>query len=264
MTKWSRALWRRKLRYRQRKLRYYKRRGQHVNARHWAFTVVEAKRKLGLLPPAVAPKPRENLKGIDVSSYNGNVNWIDVRAAGYTFAVCKTSEGADWADPSWVPARVDALRKANVAVGVYHFMRPKVRKGGGAAEARYFIGRARSAGWGLPGDVRPVLDLEASELTPAQTVKYLVEAVTEVKHLTGKPPIIYTGGPWWDEHTDAHADSYGCPLWLAAYVTDPQPYLPAAWKRANWTLWQHTDRGSVPGVPTPNVDVNVARYLPLL
>ena len=264
MSNLSRSLWRRKLRYRQRKLKRAKRRGDHVNARHWAFAVAEAKRHLGLLPRKPSPKPHANLKGIDVSSYNGSVNWRDVRAAGYTFAVCKTSEGADWADPTWTPARVDAMRKAGIAIGVYHFLRPKVRAGGGKVEARYFIERARSAGWGRAGDVRPVLDLEATELRPAALVRYLVEVITEVKHLTGKPPIVYTGGPFWNESTDGHRDNYGCPLWLAAYVNDPQPYLPAAWRRTNWALWQHTDKGSVPGVSTPNVDQNLARYLPLL
>ena len=155
------------------------------------------------------------------------------------------------------------MRDARVAVGVYHFLRPKAGRSG-AVEMQYFVKHAKAAGWGKPGDIRPVIDFEATTLSPVKTLIYLTQAINELKRLTGKPPIIYTGGPFWNENTDSCRDNFGCALWLAAYVQDPQQYLPAAWAKANWTIWQHTATGKIDGVESLDVDQNVARFLPLL
>jgi GH25 family lysozyme M1 (1,4-beta-N-acetylmuramidase) len=153
------------------------------------------------------------------------------------------------------------MRKHHVKVGCYHFMRPKAGRSG-AVEAKFFVRQAKAMGWGKPGDLRLVLDFEATTLSPAKTVHYLEQAVDAITDATGKPPIIYTGGPFWDEHTGSSTLSYGCPLWLAAYVKEPNKYLPAAWQK--WDLWQFTDEGSVEGIASENVDQNIARRLPLI
>jgi hypothetical protein len=53
-------------------------------------------------------------------------------------------------------------------------------------------------------------------------------------------------------------------LWLAAYVNNPDKYLPKAWSSQGWAIWQNTDRGPVAGVPSDNVDQNIAKQLPSL
>jgi len=260
----SKALWRRRLNYRRKRVSHWRARGNIGRVNHWLALVREAKRKLGLEPAAKpSPKPRENIKGIDVYEGDGNIDWVRVKQARQEFGICKVSEGEDWADPSYSRRRVDEMRKAGVAVGVYHFLRPKKGRSG-AVEMSYFMAQAKAAGWGRRGDIRPVIDFEATTLSPAKTLIYLTQAINELKRLTGKPPIIYTGGPFWNENTDSCRDNYGCALWLAAYVKDPQQYLPAAWAKANWTIWQHTATGKIDGVAAPNVDQNVARFLPLL
>lgn len=264
MNRATKALWKRRLSYRRKRVARWRARGNIGRVNHWLALVRQAKRKLGLEPAAKPPpKPRENLKGIDVSAHNGNIDWVRVKQARQEFGICKVSEGQDWSDPSFSRRRVDEMRKAGVAVGVYHFLRPKKGRSG-AVEMRYFIAQAHAAGWGRPGDLRPVIDFEATALSPAKTLIYLTQAINELKRLTGKAPIIYTGGPFWNENTDSCRDNYGCALWLAAYVKDPQQHLPAAWSKSNWTIWQHTDTGKIDGVASPNVDQNVARFLPLL
>lgn len=256
MKKLYRALWRRRLAYRRKRMHYWLAKGNTPKAKHWARRVNEAKDKLGL--PVT-----KKAKGIDVYEGDGDIDWHKVKGAGHYFAICKVSEGVDFRDKSWSAKRVKAMRQAEVRIGVYHFLRPKPGRSG-ADEMQFFIAHARSAGWGKPGDIRPVIDFEATTMSPARTLRYLIEAINECKKLTGKPPIIYTGGPFWNENTGSCKDSFGCQLWLAAYVKNPEQYLPAAWKKSGWAIWQHTDQGAVPGVQAKNVDQNIAKRLPLL
>ena len=210
--------------------------------------------------PKPAPKP---VKGIDISGNNGSpFKFSNIKAAGYDFVICKTSEGGDWKDSSWNAARVKAIRDSGLTLGVYHYLRPKPGRSG-KVEARFFWSVATSAGYGKRGqDIVPVLDFEETALSPAASYRYLAEAVSELKALSGKAPMIYTGGPFWDSNTKMAKDNMGCPLWLAAYVTNPERYIPEAWD--SWTIWQSSDAGKVSGVPSAKVDVNTAKRLPLL
>ncbi len=257
MNRVTKALWRRRLSYRSRRVSYWRSKGNIPKVNKWLASAREAKAKL--YPPKKLPLA----KGVDISSYNGSVDFKKLKAAGYGFVIAKSSEGADWKDSTFTRRRVDAIRAAGMRVGAYHFLRPKPGRSG-KVEAAFFIKTAYATGYGKVGDLRPVIDFEATSLSSSQTLRYLVECITEVKRLTGKSPIIYTGGPFWDENTGNCTNHYGCQLWLAAYVKDPEQFLPAAWKTLGWAIWQHTDTGSVPGVRSVDVDQNIAKRLPLL
>ena len=250
MNRATKALWRRRLSYRRKRVSHWRAKGNIVKVNYWLVKVREAKAKL--------TKPAKPSKGIDVSVHNGSVDWKAVRAAGISFAFCKATEGEDYRDSTWTSERVSAMRRAGVQFGPYHYLRPRAGRSGGT-EARWFIKNAYAAGWGKIGDLRPVLDFEETALPPAQTIKYLKQAVDEVVRLTGRKPIIYTGSYFWNDH--GGKTSWGCPLWLAAYDV-AAPKLPNAWRQ--WTIWQHTATGAVGGVSSANVDQNIARSLPHL
>ena len=62
--------------------------------------------------------------GIDVSHYQGNIDWAQVRNAGYTFAFVKATEGTRFKDSYFIKNMNNG--KANgVLMGAYHFARPK-------------------------------------------------------------------------------------------------------------------------------------------
>jgi len=257
MTAATRALWKRRLQYRSRRVRYWRGRGNIPKVNKWLRLFHAAQDKLN------PPQKREREHGIDVSGHNRRVDWQQVKASGVDFAFCKTSEGEDWRDKSWSRERVDAMRAAGVRVGVYHFLRPREGRSG-AVEARWFMEQAFAAGWGQRGDLLPVIDFEATDLPPLATVVYLRQVVREIKRVLEAAPIIYTGGPFWKEATRDSPHNYGCPLWLAAYVKDPKPYVPRAWHRTGWTIWQYSDKGKISGVSSDNVDRNVAVRLPTI
>jgi lysozyme len=250
MNRATKALWQRRLTYRIKRVSYWRSKGNITRVNKWVRLVREAKAKLA------PPKPA---RGIDVSTHNGSVDWQKVKAAGVSFAFHKCTEGQDYRDPLWTRQRVADLRAAKVQFGPYHYLRPRAGRSG-AVEARWFIKNAYAAGWGKPGDLVACLDFEETALPPAQTIAYLKQAVDEVKRLTGRKPIIYTGSYFWNDNGGG-ASAWGCPLWLAAYQTD-NPKLPKAWRA--WTIWQFTDSGPVKGVSSTNVDQNIARSLPHL
>jgi lysozyme len=197
--------------------------------------------------------------GIDVSQHQLRVDWPDVKRAGYDFAICKCSEGQDFRDSAWNEARARSARSAGLVLGVYHFLRPKPGRNG-AVEAEWAWKTARSAGWGEPGDLKMTVDIEQTELGPASTFGYLKRFVEEWERLAGHKPIVYTYPSFWVSKMGDRRDNLGCPLWIAHYgVTAPT--IPFAWNE--WTIWQHTSSGKVPGV-SGNCDVNKAKSLPVI
>ncbi len=198
-----------------------------------------------------------SLRGIDVSSHQPVVDWEKVARAGYRFAIVKLSEGQDFADPKG-KAHLAGARRAGLLVGVYHYLRPRPGRSG-AVEADWAVKVAKAAGWGRPGDIRLVVDVEETALSsPAQTRAYLSEFVERAVLLTGHRPLIYTF-PSFAQRL-ALPGTLGCPLWLAHFGV-ATPSVPKPWRR--YTIWQHSSTGRVPGI-SGNVDLNVADRLPLI
>src|SRR5437764_10721112 len=95
------------------------------------------------------------LKGIDVSHYQGTINWMSVKNAGTSFAVCKATESTNYKDPTLL-ANYAGMKAAGIIRGAYHFARPAVDP---VAQANYFINYVRP----IKGDLQLMLDLEAND-----------------------------------------------------------------------------------------------------
>jgi GH25 family lysozyme M1 (1,4-beta-N-acetylmuramidase) len=191
------------------------------------------------------------LNGIDVSSYQGNVNWSAVRNSGITFAFAKATEGTTYTD-RYINANIAGMKKYGVIPGAYHFGHPGVDA---TAQANLFTSVVKNANGGsFSGLLQLVLDLEVTDgRSPAQVWAWTQTFVARVKAVTGRPCIIYTGFYFWRDSVGNPNNNLNCPLWLAAYVSNPAPYVPQAWSGVGWAFWQYTDRGSVPGI-SGNVD----------
>jgi hypothetical protein len=205
---------------------------------------------------------RGRIYGVDVYEGDGDIDWRAVSAAGNSFAIVKVSEG-DYMDSRSTPERIAAIRASGMTAGAYVFLRPKSGRSG-RVEARTLVERGMDIGlWRRDRqtvrDIRPVLDCEASGYDLGTvagrraTRVYIRDAVREVVRLTGHRPMIYTGKWWWEQTQEDRLrwtwHDWQCPLWLAAYVSDPAPYLPRGWQRA--AMWQYTDRARVDGISQP-------------
>jgi lysozyme len=202
----------------------------------------------GLLLPGRAPAagPDYAVQGIDVSSYQGTVNWASVRGAGITFGFTKATEGATYTNPTFA-ANWANMRANRIVRGAYHYGRPQSDP---VAQADFFVSTVQPG----KGDLQLVLDIETTDgKTPAQVGGWVTAFLNQLQARTGRPGIVYTGFYFWRDQAGNNASNQNCPLWLAAYTTSTSGLIPAAWN--TWSFWQYTSSGSVAGV-SGNVDRN--------
>lgn len=210
--------------------------------------------------PSPTPSPTPNpfagmTEGIDISHWQGAIDWPTVAASGKRFAYMKASEGTTYVDPTYTLNRQQA-RAAGLFVGAYHFAQPSLIAGGAIAEADHFIDTATPAS----GDLLPVLDLEKSNgLAPAVLNAWVQAYVDRIYQRSGARAVIYVSPNFWKTYmvdTRWFADNGYDILWVAHWIAGVAPTVPGAnWGGDGWTFWQYTSDGAVPGI-TGRVDLN--------
>ena len=192
----------------------------------------------------VCPGPA-TVHGIDVSEFQGNIDWNQVKASGIAWAYARIDDGTYMDtkfDQNW-----PAMKAAGVLRGAYQFFEPGDDPG---ALADIVIQKMGPLG---VGDLPPMLDMEVTGgQSPAVITAHIHTWIDKVQAATGRVPIIYTGKYFWNGNVGS-ADFAGYPLWIAAYVS-PCPSTPDPW--GNWSMWQYNSNGSIPGI-SGNVDVDL-------
>lgn len=186
------------------------------------------------------------IPGIDISHWQGTIDWTKVAGAGKEFAFMKATDDVDYVDPTFATNRAQA-RANGLLVGAYHFARPDPSPGDARREARFFVKVADPK----PGSLLPVLDIETSRGLDQQGVtRWARTWVAEVRELAGVTPLVYTSPYGWMTRTgDTRLVARdGAPLWIAHWGVS-SPTLPAAnWDGHGWVVWQHTSDGHVAGI----------------
>jgi GH25 family lysozyme M1 (1,4-beta-N-acetylmuramidase) len=191
-------------------------------------------------------------KGIDVSNWNGAINWSKVAHAGYQFAFAKASEGTSYTDPTYTKNR-NASEAAGLNFGAYHFARPTGTNLAAATasainQANHFLAVAAP----LPGELPPVLDLEATGNLPKQRLlAWTLAWVGQISARTGIEPFVYTSPLFWKGRLgdSTAAAAAGTGLWIAHWTSKSSPQVPAQnWNGDGWSFWQWTNCVSVPGI----------------
>jgi GH25 family lysozyme M1 (1,4-beta-N-acetylmuramidase) len=197
------------------------------------------------------------VEGIDVSKWQGVINWPMVAAAGKRFVIAKATEGVGYEDGKYDANKAGAIA-AGLKLGAYHFARPDLNADG-AAEADWFVD---TAGY-QPGMIIPTLDLERhGTLSDAQLINWVKAWLGRVYERLGVRPMIYASPNFWSTYmgnTRWFADNGYAILWVAHWgVTSPA--VPGSnWGGRSWTFWQYTSSGSVPGI-SGDVDLNRYRF----
>ncbi len=193
-------------------------------------------------------QPTERLEdyeihGIDVSHYQGNIDWDKVTKQNIKFVFIKATEGRTMQDvrfhENW-----QALKDRNIISSAYHFFRPTISA---SAQAENFTQLVELNA----GDLPPVLDVEVLDgVSPAELREGMTIWLNRAEKHYGIPPIIYTNLKFYNAHIKGHLDNY--PLWIARYNYIP-PDLSGP---QEWQFWQYGNKGQISGI-NGDVDFNV-------
>ncbi|PSL22300.1 glycoside hydrolase family 25 protein [Shimia abyssi] len=194
------------------------------------------------------------IHGIDVSRWQGAIDWNIARRSGVSFAFIKATEGGDVADPKFDLHRRGA-QAAGVPWGAYHyyyFCRSPEE------QARWFIKNV-PRGSTLPH----VLDMEWNPRSrTCQRRPNSREVLSEARRFLniieahyGRRPIVYTTVDFYRDTGIGRLG--GTQMWLRSVSGHPSQVYPGA----SWTFWQYTGTGLVPGIEG-EVDINVFRGTP--
>lgn len=201
------------------------------------------------------------LPGVDLSAWNGTVDFKKLKEAGVKYAIIKLTEGTTHRNRGFEKKYEDA-RKHGIAVGAYHFGRPDTYVNNpkdAEREAENFLLQLEKVGL-ESGDIIPTLDVEKGvKVDDNYNCDWIINWMDLVEKETNVKSMIYTAR--WayqlyimraDVSKQSKVASY--PLWLASYNSGIAPKRKVKiWD--NWDIWQYTGTGAVDGCKG-RVDLN--------
>ena len=198
------------------------------------------------------PQPTDYpIQGIDVSKYQGDIDWDAVKNSGVKFVWIKATEGGDHLDERF-QANWAAAKQVGIPRGAYHFVywcRPA------SEEVAWFEQNVPVENDALP----PVLDVESDSesktchrhLEQQQTIADMKLMLEEMERHFGKRPVIYTSVDFYEAIlSDGAFSDY--PMWVRSTRHHPS----VRYGSRPWRFWQYQADGSSPGI-VGHVDRNV-------
>lgn len=184
--------------------------------------------------------------GIDVSAYQGRIDWGKVADDHISFAYIKATEGGDFIDQRFA-ANWRAARQAGVARGAYHFFS---LCSSGLAQAHNYLTTVPAE----PGALAPAVDLELAgnchqRPSAAAVDGQLRTFLRTVESRTGHTAVIYLGSDF--AHRYPVAATARRPLWLRRFLRPPDS--------GRWLIWQVGGYAHVSGIDG-DVDLDVMRH----
>lgn len=187
--------------------------------------------------------------GVDVSRWQGDIDWRKLRSQGANFAYIKATDGGDHLDPmfrkNWRGAAAAGLKR-----GAYHFFY-WCRTAG--EQADWFIRNVPR----VPGALPPVIDVEYNHqssckkrLSRDKVVEKMQVFMDKLEAYYGQRPIIYTAPDFYADNLKGAFLDY--PFWLRAVARHPSQVYPGR----KWVFWQYSGSGLSHGV-TGKIDLNV-------
>ncbi len=171
-----------------------------------------------------------SILGVDVSHWQGAVDWDLMVQRGVRFAILKMTEAATYKDDTF-ERNYNACKVRNITVGAYHFVRMNID-----AQEQYanIVDSIGDRNLGIFA-----LDCETNDGQSARTCTKVIRSLaTKCQGIGGvQYPTIYTRKSWWDIYVQPSSDWATLPLWVAHWDA-VYPMLPADW--THHTIWQYT------------------------
>lgn len=168
------------------------------------------------------------VQGVDVSHYQGEIDWEKMSAQGVRFAYIKATEGSSYTDEFYI-RNLQGAQAAGIAAGAYHFFSFDSPGSGQAAHFIETIGDTAT-------DLIPVIDAEyygnkRKDPPEADAVRAELKDLLQIlEEHYGCKPMIYSTQPFYQRFLQGYFDEY--PLWIRAVYLPPMQ---------DWTVWQYTD-----------------------
>lgn len=191
------------------------------------------------------------VRGVDVSVYQGDVDWQVLAAQNVDFAFIKATEGSSFVDPNFETNYENAI-KTDLRVGAYHFFS---FDSGGDTQAQNFIDAVYPYDNMLP----PVIDVEyygdylkAPPADQEAVRRELFVMLDALEAHYGIKPIIYATVESYQYLLSGYFDEYD--LWIRSVYSKPPKEF-----EDKWTFWQYTNRQRLDGYDGKEkyIDMNV-------
>lgn len=187
--------------------------------------------------------------GVDISRWQGEIDWERLRTQGANFAYIKATDGGDHLDPmfrkNWRRAKEAGLKR-----GAYHFFY-WCRTAG--EQADWFIRNVPKEAGALP----PVIDVEwngesSCKRRPSRerVLEKMQVFMDKLERHYGQRPIIYTAPDFYRDNLKGAFPDY--PFWLRSVAAHPSKVYP----KRKWVFWQYSGSGLSHGVDG-RIDLNV-------
>lgn len=195
---------------------------------------------------------KSSIKGVDVSHYQGEIDWNSLEKQDIKFAFIKATEGSGHVDVCF-EENWKSVKKTNIIAGAYHFFSFDSQ---GKTQAKLFIHTVGD----LSGQLLPVVDVEyygKKEKNPPskkRVVFELKEFLKEMEEQYHTKPMIYTTYKVYKKYIKGEFGQY--PLWIRNVY-----YPPVGDIGKKWAFWQYCDTEVIDGYKGKEsfIDLNVFR-----
>jgi lysozyme len=203
----------------------------------------------GVLWPNRLAADDYDVRGVDVSAYQGQIDWPVLADQDLDFAFIKATEGSSHVDERFAASWADA-QETDLLVGAYHFLS---FESPGESQAAHVIEQVPAT----PGALPPVVDVEyygdfAADPPSVDELRGILDPMLDaLEEHYGVPPIIYTTQEVRSRYLGEDHDRY--PLWIRSVALAPE--VP----RRDWEFWQYSDRDVLDGYAgeETHIDMNV-------
>ena len=194
---------------------------------------------------ALSPSSNTIYRGIDVSEWQGDIDFEEVKDAGIEVVYIRAGQGFSYRDSKF-ERNYEEAKKYGLKVGVYHYMTARTKEEA-REQAKFFVSLIS----GKEIDCKLAMDFESfGNLNNSEINEIAIEYIKEVERLSKKEVVVYSNT--YDAKYVFSRNVAEYPLWVAQYgLSEPQDN--GKWN--NWVGFQYSSSGRVRGIDG-NVDLD--------
>lgn len=210
-----------------------------MNRKHLAVSILIMVAFLMILPASASAAHSGNqISGIDVSVWQGDIDFERVKASGIDSVYIRACEGVNIKD-RYFERNYEKARESGLKYGFYHYVTARSAEEA-EEQADFFASLIKTK----PCDMRAVMDFEnLSGLTAGESVNIAEHYLERLSEHLGYTPALYSDAYDAASIWKSHLKRY--PLWVADYGVR-EPYSIGGWPY--WSGFQYDDKGKVPGI----------------